>query len=138
MNCDQIQCKKCNCRFVFRLSKPVLPRTYPSAKETETRILVAACPECPHVYDYSDQTPQIVHSPWGESGNQVKSPLLFFVSLECETEVCEARLQVLAPRKAGTTEHDIQAEVPTWTLHDLICSNGHPILHPRANLDKLP
>ena len=128
MYCDQIQCKECYRFFVFRLSTPVSKYTHLDTLQRETTPLVLSCPECAHVYDYSDQTPQSVPTPWGEMESRAKSPTVLLVPLECDAEDCDTPLLVIAPRRAGTTKDQILAEVPNWILHDLKCPDGHPIL----------
>ena len=82
MYCDQIQCKECGCFFVFRLSTPVSPHIHQDKSERGIQPLALSCPECTHVYDYSDQTPQSIPTPWGEPGSQAKIPTVFSVPLE--------------------------------------------------------
>src|SRR4029077_8307120 len=94
----------------------------------ETQPLVLSCPECTHVYDYSDQTPRSIPTPWGEPESQAKTPTVFSFPLECDREDCDKLLLVIAPRRAGTTTDETLAEVPNWILHDLKCPAGHPIL----------
>src|ERR1700736_4163366 len=128
MYCDQIQCKECYRFFVFRLSTPASKYTHQVTSQRETPRLVLSCPECTHVYDYSDQTPQSVPTPWGELESRAKIPTAFSVLLECDREDCDRSLLAIAPRKAGTTKGDFLAEVPNWILHDLKCPDGHPIV----------
>lgn len=127
MTCDVFRCKQCHYSFVFRASKLELPLTDQDVSETETAPEVISCPDCKHVYDYSGQKFESIPTPWGQPGGPQKIPVIFRVPLLCDEEDCRLPLQVIAPRAAGTTKPEIEAERIDWTLHDLMCPNGHPI-----------
>ena len=128
--CDAIRCKNCARDFVFRASSLQPADTDPTWSEKENDLLVAACPSCHHVYDYSGQQLRSVATPWGEFGEQQRTPLLFSVRLRCDDPNCRFPLVVVAPRSPDTTWEELEAERITWTLHDLKCPNDHSISHP--------
>jgi hypothetical protein len=127
MICDVFQCRQCHHFFVFRVSTPELPLRDQDASEMETVPVVLSCPDCKHVYDYSGQKFESIPTPWGQPGGPQKIPVIFSVPLVCDEEDCRLPLQITAPRAAGTTKSDIETEKIGWTLHDLLCPNGHPI-----------
>jgi hypothetical protein len=127
MYCDLIHCKNCGHDSAFRASTPESPDIGLESSQTENDLLAVACPVCKHVYDYSDQRPKNIPTPWGELGSRMKTPMLFPVPLLCAEESCGLPLLVIAARGADTTWPEVQSELSTWTLHDLKCPNGHPI-----------
>lgn len=131
-NLDQITCKNKRCpkyphRFVFR-----------QHSEMDTAPVPVSCPECWHVYLYEDREAALIHWPdvQGPQGTPPRYPTVTLVPLICGKEDCDnPRMQVLAPRQAGTPKESVLAEVPRWTLHDVKCPNGHPILVPKTGPD---
>ncbi len=125
---DTVQCNHCGSNIVFRVSKLPLPTDgRPRSSGVDVESLAISCPDCKHVYDYSRKMPfgtVSVSEPLPEGG---KLHELFAVSLGCGQEGCEGRLLVVVPRAAGTTKNAVQDELEMWTLHDLRCTDAHPL-----------
>jgi hypothetical protein len=137
MTVDQIQYKHCSQYSVFRRSKRAGLSRGQTLSETDTAPVAVSCPQCKHVYMYEfhETTPILWTEPQGPGAR--KHPNIFFVPLVCDAEGCEDELVVIAAREANTPTESVLSEVPNWTLHDLHCPNGHPILVPRT-LGPLP
>jgi hypothetical protein len=130
---DRIACKNCFQNSVFRRSKN--PAHYEDRKlsETDTAPVAVSCPECKHVYmyEYQETTPTLWPELQGQAATHQKYPSAAFVPLVCDVEDCDTELVVIAARAAGIPLEAVLAEVPSWTLHDLKCPEGHPILVPK-------
>ena len=126
---DSIRCRNCHTLILFRPSKPQLPHTGPTDSEAETESAIVSCFRCKHVYDYRDQPIEALPASWPQFENRPTSPVLFSVVLGCDDEDCDKTVIALAPRVAGTTGEDLEAEYADWTLCDLRCPARHPIVH---------
>jgi hypothetical protein len=71
--------------------------------------------------------PGVVEANLQPAGHREKIPVVFSVLLKCDGLDCESPLTVLAPRMFDTTEEAIGKEIETWTLHGLICPQGHTV-----------
>src|ERR1039458_9938831 len=90
-----------------------------------------SCPECKHVYNYSEPSlPPVPIPDWTEAP-ETKYPIVFWLPIVCGVEDCDTPRYIKAVRQAGTTLADVYREVPTWKLHDLHCPKGHSIVEPK-------
>jgi hypothetical protein len=83
------------------------------------------------MYEYREAKPFFWPEAQGQEANRQKYPTATFVPLVCAVEGCDTPLVVIAARESDTPIESVLAEVPSWTLHDLKCPNGRPILVPK-------
>jgi hypothetical protein len=135
MTYDQIQCKHCSTYSVFRHSMRDLPSANQSTPKMGTYPVAVSCPECKHVYMYESHETTTTLAPVfsGESESRPKRPSISLVHIVCGRAECKDGLEVTAARAAGVTlDNILDTELKNWTLHDLECPNGHPILRATA------
>jgi len=57
-------------------------------------------------------------------------PSAFFFPAGCADSNCISQVELIAVRDAGTTKEDVIAEFSKWSLTEIACENGHPLLFP--------
>jgi len=124
---DAITCQNCKRRSVYQPTKRGWQYAGRNASEMDTDPVAISCPHCTHVYEY--EGPEPPPFPLGEA---TQYPIAFYVPLVCDQPGCDSPLRVKAVRPAGTTLEAVCHEVPNWTLHDLFCPRGHPIVESKA------
>src|SRR5258708_5448527 len=124
---DTVRCDNCKRNCSFRLTTFESPESDPKWKVEAGPPQAFSCPGCKHVYMIQSLEPGVVEVNLEQAGHREKLPVVFSVLLKCDSLDCESPLTVLAPRMFDTTEEAIGKELPTWTLHDLRCPQGHTI-----------
>ena len=127
---DQIQCLKCGTCSVYQPTKRGWQYEGRNPLKRDNAPVAVACPECKHVYLYSEPTLPPVPIPTQQEAPETKYPIAFYVPIVCGEADCDTPLWIKAVRQEGTTLEDVCREVPTWTLHDLRCPMGNPIQVP--------
>ena len=124
---DSVVCDHCQRTSLIRRTTFEWPESDPKWKRKDDSAQAFSCPVCKHVYMIQALQQGSLEVSQEQLEEQEKVPAVFSVPLQCDDADCEALLLVLAPRSFGTSVGDIERELPTWTLHDLLCSSGHPV-----------